>query len=280
MPSRPFFATTEWLASHLDDPDIQVIDGSWYLPAQNRNAREEYEAGHIPGAIFFDIDAVADQATNLPHMLLPAETFGREAGRLGIAENKTLVVYDGAGLFSAPRVWWTLQLFGARAVLILDGGLPQWIAEGRPLESGPGHRDTATFEAIQAPDRVADLATVRRKLADRSAQIVDARPAARFSGEAPEPRAGLGSGHMPGSVNIPATELIEGGRLKSAEALRAIFTEAGVDLARPIVTTCGSGVTAAIVTLALEVIGRTDTQLYDGAWAEYAREPHSVIEKG
>jgi thiosulfate/3-mercaptopyruvate sulfurtransferase len=280
MPTDPLFVTSEWLAAHLSDPDLQVIDGSWYLPAQNRNARREFEDGHVPGAIFFDVDAVSDHATDLPHMLLSAEAFGREAGRLGISSDKTLVVYDGAGLFSAPRVWWTLRLFGARAVLLLEGGLPKWNAEGLALEAGPSRAPPAAFAAVQANGRVADLATIRGIVAGRTAQVIDARPAARFKGEAPEPRPGIASGHMPGSVSIPFTELVQDGRLKTPEALNAVFAQSGVDLARPIVTTCGSGVTAAVVSLALASVGKPDTMLYDGAWAEYAREPDSVIEKG
>ena len=280
MTSNPLFVTTDWVAERLNDPDLQVVDGSWYLPAQNRDAGQEYETGHIPGAIFFDIDAMADQATDLPHMLLPAKAFGRAAGRLGISSEKTLVVYDGAGLFSAPRVWWTLRLFGARAVFILEGGLPKWKAKQRPLESGPSRAQPARFEAVQEPGRVADLAAIRGALKNGSVQVLDARSAVRFRGEAPEPRPGLASGHMPGSLSVPFTELVEDGRLKAPDALRKIFTDAGVDLGRPIITTCGSGVTAAAVTLALATVGKPDTVLYDGAWAEYARQPDSLIETG
>lgn len=280
MPSNPPFVTTEWLAAHLSDPEVQVIDGSWYLPTQERDARAEFEAGHVPGAIFFDVDAVADHSTDLPHMLLDEAALGHEAGRLGISSQTTLIVYDGVGLFSAPRVWWTLRLFGAREVFILDGGLPKWKAEGRPLEAGPSRAKPATFKAVQKHGRVADLPAIRNVLASGSALVVDARPAARFKGEAPEPRPGIESGHMPGSLNVPFTALVEGGALKAPEALHRTFAEAGVDLTRPIVATCGSGVSAAIVTLALETIGKPDTLLYDGSWAEYASRPDSRIDKG
>ena len=278
-PSK-LFVNTAWLADHLGDPDLQVVDASWYLPTQGRDGRKEYEAGHVPGAVYFDLDAVSDHTNGLPHMLLDAEAFGREAGQLGLSSDTTLVVYDGMGLFSAPRVWWTLRLFGAREVLILEGGLPQWQAEGRPLETGPSTAAPARFAARQAAGKVADLAAVRRVLADGTAQVVDARPAARFKGEAPEPRPGLESGHMPGSLNVPFAEIVADGRLKGADALRHAFDQAGVDLARPVVTSCGSGVSAAILVLALESLGKTDAALYDGSWTEYASRPDLPIEKG
>ncbi len=256
------------------------IDGSWYLPAQNRNAQAEFAEGHVPGAIFFDIDALADHNTDLPHMLPEAGWFGREAGALGIPSDATLVVYDGAGLFSAPRDWWTLKVFGAQDVRILDGGLPAWKAAELPLEAGRSRRRPATFEAA-VPDRaVASLADVRQALTDRSAQVVDARPAARFLGTAPEPRPGLASGHMPGSRNVPATDVIANGRLKAPEALRTIFAQAGVDPSKPVITSCGSGVTAAILTLALTRLGATGLRLYDGSWAEYGSRSDLPVERG
>ncbi len=279
MPTAPF-VTTEWLAARLGNEGVQIVDGSWYLPAQNRDGRAEFLAGHIPGAIFFDIDAVADHSQGLPHMLLDEAAFAREAGQLGISSDATLVVYDGFGLFSAPRVWWTLRLFGARTAFILEGGLPKWKAEGRPLESGPSRAKPAVFNAKQAQGRVADLGTIRAVLADGSAQVIDARPAPRFKGEAPEPRPGLESGHMPGSLNLPFSAIVDDNGLKSPDALREAFAQAGVDLNRPIVTTCGSGVSAAIVVLALEAIGKPDALLYDGSWSEYASLPDNPIEKG
>ena len=274
------FVSTAWLVDHLGDPDLQVVDASWYLPTQGRDGRTEYEAGHVPGAIYFDLDAVSDHTSGLPHMLLDAAAFGREAGQLGLSSDTTLVVYDGAGLFSAPRVRWTLRLFGAREVLILEGGLPKWKTEGRPLETGPSTAAPARFAARQAAGKVADLDAVRRVVADGSAQVVDARPATRFKGEAPEPRLGISSGHMPGSLNVPFSAVVSDGAMKPPEDLRRTFAEAGVDLDRPVVASCGSGVSAAILVLAMEILGKDDAVLYDGSWAEYAGQPDTPIDKG
>lgn len=268
-PLPPPFVTTAWLAGRLGDPDIQIIDGSWYLPTQGRNARKEYEAGHLPGAIFFDIDAVADHSSRLPHMLPDEGSFGKQVGALGIASDKTLVVYDGAGLFSAPRVWWTLRLFGAKDVRILDGGLPSWRAEGLALETGVPEIAPATFVSSITSGLVADIGAVREALASAEAQVVDARPAPRFRGEAPEPRPGLRSGHMPGSVNLPATDIVSDGRLIAPSALATSFELAGIDLDKPVIASCGSGVSAAVVVLAMAIIGKTDVALYDGSWADY-----------
>jgi thiosulfate/3-mercaptopyruvate sulfurtransferase len=263
------FVSPDWLAERLNQPSVVPVDGSWYLPAQNRNAQAEFAEAHVPGAAFFDIDALADTGTPLPHMLPEPDWFGREAGALGIPSDATLVVYDGAGLFSAPRVWWTLKVYGARDVRLLDGGFPAWTAAGLPVEAGRSRRQPAIFRAAAPGSAVAALADVRGALADGSAQVVDARPAARFAGAAPEPRPGLAAGHMPGSHSVPATDVIANGRLKAPADLEAVFTAAGVDPARPIITSCGSGVTAAILTLALARLGHTETRLYDGSWAEY-----------
>lgn len=274
------FVTTDWLAAHLNDPTVQIVDGSWYLPTQNRSAAAEFAEGHIPGAIFLDIDQVADLTSGLPHMLLDDETFAETAGALGIRSDATLVVYDGAGLFSAPRVRWMLQLFGAHDVSILQGGLPKWKGEGRPLEPGASRAAPAVFTVRRAPERVADLGAVRQAIADRSIQIVDARPAARFAGTAPEPRPGIDSGHMPGSANVPFTAVVTDGVLGDPDTLRNAFRDAGVDLDKPVIASCGSGVSAAILVLAMEQLGKTDVALYDGSWAEYAAAPGAVIEKG
>lgn len=261
--------STQWLADRLGDPRVAIVDASWYLPAQARDAIAEYRAGHIPGAVFFDIDAVADHSTGLPHMLPDEATFAREAGALGIFDTQTIVVYDGAGLFSAPRAWWTFRIFGAPSVVVLDGGLPKWRAEGRPLEAGMASPAPATFNARLDPDAVLSAAQVLKLTTAPGNQIVDARAAERFRGEAPEPRAGLRSGHIPGSFNVPIAEVIRDGHLKSPEEIRAAFAAAGVDPAQPVVTSCGSGVTAAVLTFALDVAGGRPVGLYDGSWAEW-----------
>ncbi|MCW6506699.1 3-mercaptopyruvate sulfurtransferase [Lichenifustis flavocetrariae] len=263
------FVTTDWLAARIADPHLVVIDGSWYLPTQNRDGRQDFENGHIPGAVFFDVDGLSDASSGLPHMLLDPESFGRAVGALGIPSDATLIVYDGMGLFSAPRVWWTLRIFGARDVRLLDGGMPKWKAEGRPIEAGAARRPPASFTAHQQEGAVADFAAVRHALETGAARVVDARPAARFKGEAPEPRPGVRAGHMPGSLNVPFSDLIADGSLKSQAALRSAFADAGIDLSEPVIATCGSGVSAAILVLALATLGKADAALYDGSWAEY-----------
>src|SRR5262245_57551592 len=275
------FVSTNWLAERIGNPDVAIVDGSWYLPTQNRDPEAEYRTGHIPGAVRFDIDTVKDTSSPLPHMLPRPQDFAAAAGKMGIADDMKIVVYDGAGLFAAGRVWWTFRAFGAHDVSVLDGGLPKWTAEGRPLEQGEAKaRPARTFRPRFNPAIVAGVDDVRRVLAEKSAQVVDARPADRFRGEAPEPRPGLSSGHMPGSYNLPFAEIIADGRLKSAEHLKAAFAKAGVDVDRPVVTTCGSGVSAALLSLALETIGKPAKALYDGSWAEWASRKDTVIEKG
>ncbi|MTW17417.1 3-mercaptopyruvate sulfurtransferase [Rhodoplanes serenus] len=264
------FVSTAWLAERLGAADILVLDASYYLPTQKRDADAEYRAGHIPGALRFDIDAVADKTTALPHMMPSAAAFAAAVGAMGISERDTVVVYDGLGLFSAPRVWWTFRLFGARAVFVLEGGLPRWVAEGRPLETGTATRPPTTFAARTPPDVIADVARVQRTLAEGSAQVVDARAADRFRGEAPEPRPGLPSGHIPGSLNVPHATLVRDGTLKPADELAAAFAAGGVDLDRPVLTSCGSGVSAAVLWLALTTLGREPVALYDGSWTEWA----------
>jgi thiosulfate/3-mercaptopyruvate sulfurtransferase len=280
-PKSRWLASTEWLAEHLRDRNVIVVDGSYFLPTQQqRDARAEYGAGHIPGAVFFDIEAVADHSTDLPHMLPGPTQFGEVVGALGIGDGDTVVVYDSVGLYSAARVWWTFRLFGVKKAYILDGGLPQWKAEGRPLEKGDAEHPARKFTADMNVGAVALLADVRMALADDSAQIVDARPPDRFSGKTPEPRPGLRSGHMPRSFNVPYSQLIENGHLAPRARIEAAFADAGVDLDKPIITTCGSGVTAAILTLALESIGREPKGLYDGSWAEWGSRPDLEVERG
>ena len=261
--------STDWLAAHAEDPDLAILDASWHLPTTGRCGAEEFVARHIPGAAFFDIDAIADASSSLPHMLPDAAKFAAAMGALGLGDGMRIVVYDTHGLFSAARAWWMLRAFGAENVFILDGGLPKWIHEGRPLESGEARPEPRRFTARLDASFVASLDEVRKALADGAAQVVDARPADRFEGRAPEPRPGLRSGHMPGSRNLPFVDVLDEGHLKSAEALRSAFAAHGVDLAKPIITTCGSGVSAAMLALAVEEAGGRVAGLYDGSWAEW-----------
>jgi thiosulfate/3-mercaptopyruvate sulfurtransferase len=269
MTASRFIVTTDWLAQKLGSPGLAVVDGSFYLPAQKRDAAAEFIAGHIPGAVRFDIDAIADHSNPLPHMLPSAEQFARDASALGIAETDIIVAYDGAGMFSSPRVWWTFRLFGAENVFVLEGGLPKWKAEGRPLEQGPAQRAPKIFKARKPPAVVAALADVQSALGSHSAQVVDSRPADRFRGDAPEPRPGVRPGHIPGSLSVPSSALVENGTLVSPERLRKAFADGGVDLDKPIITSCGSGVAAATAWLALDALGREPKALYDGSWSEW-----------
>jgi thiosulfate/3-mercaptopyruvate sulfurtransferase len=277
-PASRWLVTTEWLAGHLDAPDIVVVDGSYYLPNAKRDAHAEYLAAHIPGAVFFDIEAVADHASNLPHMLPSAEQFSSAMRNLGIGDGQTIVVYDGGGLFSAPRVWWTFRVFGVRDVFILDGGFPKWKAESRPIAFDEVRRTPRHFTARFDHGGVADAADVQKALSTGSAQVIDARSAERFAGTAPEPRPNLPSGHMPGAFNVPSTALVEDGRLIDPARIAAAFAKGGVDPDKPTITSCGSGVTAAILWLALDAIGKPPKSLYDGSWTEWASRGDLPIE--
>jgi thiosulfate/3-mercaptopyruvate sulfurtransferase len=274
------FVSTDWLAAHLGDPAVAVIDGSWYLPTDGRDAEAEFRKSHIPGAVFFDLDAIADTSSGLPHMLPSAEAFSAAIGQLGISDGQTIVIYDGAGLFSAPRVRWTFRTMGAKDVRILDGGFPQWLGDGRPVASGEPQPVPNRFTASLDASAVRSIADIRNIVRQGGVTIVDARSGERFRGEAAEPRPGLRSGHMPGARNVPAGSLVAQGRLKAPADIEAIFSSAGVHGSAPIVTTCGSGVTAAILALGLETIGAGDVALYDGSWTEWGGAEDAPVVTG
>lgn len=259
-----------WLARHLDDPELRIIDASWYLPDAGRDAEAEYRSGHIPGAHFLDIGAVSDPGSDLPHMAPAPEAFAARMGAMGIGDDTQVVVYDGAGLFSAARVWWLFRAMGKTNVAVLDGGLPKWRAEGREIDdSAPAVRERP-MTAFRQDEMIRDADAIARAVRNGTEQIVDARAAPRFRGDAPEPREGMRAGHIPGSRNLPFTELLNDDQtMKDPPALRAELEAAGVDPSRPVVTTCGSGVTAAILSLALARLGYDDTALYDGSWSEW-----------
>jgi len=269
--------STDWLEAHLGD--VRLVDASWYMPDEKREPAKEFESGHIPGAVFFDIDGIADHSTGLPHMMPSPGEFSKAVGALGIGDGETVVAYDGSGIFSAPRLWWMFKAMGHDNVKVLDGGFPKWKREGRAVETGSAHPKTKFFTAIAKPAIKRDFAQVMGIVGTSSAQILDARSAARFKAEEPEPRAGVRGGHMPGALNVHYRKLIaDDGTLKPPEALRAVFD--AVDLGRPIVTSCGSGLTAAVLMLALDEIGAPDVALYDGSWTEWGGRPEAPVVTG
>jgi len=273
--------STEWLQAHLADPNLHVVDASWSMVRTPGETRADFEAAHIPGAQFFDIEALSDHATPLPHMMPRPQDFAAGMSALGIGDDAFVVTYDTAGLYSAPRAWWMLRAMGHDKVAVLDGGLPKWRRENRPVEQGPGTVVQARFTARPRPALVRDFETMQLNLQSRAEQVVDARSPARFRAEEPEPRPGLRSGHMPGSRNVHYAEVVApDGTLKPPAELRRVFAEHGVDLARPTVTSCGSGITAAIVLLALDVAGAKEAALYDGSWAEWGSRAEASVVTG
>lgn len=279
-PRASALVTTEWLARNLGRRDVRVVDGSWHMPHLQRDARAEFAQAHIPGAVFFDIDAIADRGTALPHMLPRASEFARAVGHLGIGSRDRVVVYDTRGVVSAARVWWTFRVFGHAKIFVLDGGLPRWRAEGRPVEAGAPTPKPRRFTARLRRGLVRDLAGMRQNLKTRKAQVLDARSRGRFAGTEPEPRAGLRAGHIPGSLNLPYDELYQkDGTLLPAAAIREKLEGAGVDLARPVITSCGSGVTASVLALGCHVVGRPDVAVYDGSWTEWGGRDDTPVEK-
>jgi thiosulfate/3-mercaptopyruvate sulfurtransferase len=271
--------TTDWLAAHLGE--VRVVDASWYMPDDKRQPAKEFLAEHIPGAVFFDIDGIADHTTDLPHMMPGPDAFAAAASALGLSDSDTIVVYDGTGVFSAPRVCWALRQMGHDKVFVLDGGLPKWKREGRPTQSGPASNEVGSFHARPIAALARDYDAVLTHLKNDDAQILDARSQSRFTGEEKEPRPGLKSGHMPGAVNIHWRSLLtRDNTLRDDAELRRIFAEKGVDMRAPIVTTCGSGISAAILMLALEKLGAADVSLYDGSWAEWGGRDGAPVATG
>jgi len=271
--------STEWLASRLSAPDVRVVDATFYLPTQNKDAKAEYRRCHIPGAVFFDIDEIADTSSDLPHMLPSPEKFASRVRKLGLGDGNRIVVYDASG-FGAARVWWTFRVFGHADVAVLDGGLRKWLAEGRPTEDLPPMARERHFTARFNNLLVRDLEQMRANLGSRREQVLDARPKGRFEARDPEPRPGLRGGHIPGSCNLPSGDVVDPdtGTFLPADILRQRFIDAGIDLARPIVTTCGSGVTAATLAFALHLIGADNAAVYDGSWAEWGRPGDTPIQ--
>ncbi|WP_039018777.1 3-mercaptopyruvate sulfurtransferase [Halocynthiibacter namhaensis] len=262
--------STEWLAQHIKDPDLRILDASWYMPAEERSGLEEYQDCHIPGARFFDIDAISDPRSDLPHMAPPVELFMSRMRKMGVGDGHQIVVYDGSGLFSAARVWWLFRLMGKMDIAVLDGGLPKWVAEGRPTEDLPPIVRDRHMTVQRQAHMIKDVTQVAAASKLQDYTIIDARGAGRFSGLEAEPREGLRAGRIPNSKNVPfATVLNDDKTMKSPAELKAVFDASGADLSKPVITSCGSGVTAAVLCLALERMGKRDHALYDGSWTEW-----------
>ena len=282
MPDHPAdpLVSAEWLAERLQTPDIRVIDATWFMPNDPRDAKALYAERRIPGAVFFDIDEIADTSSDLPHMLPSPEKFASRMKKLGIGDGAKVVVYDGAGIFSSARVWWTFRVMGHEDVVVLDGGFPAWEAGGYPIEDGaPAPRSERHFTARYRADLVRDLADMRRAV-DAGASIIDARPTPRFTGEAPEPRAGLRGGHMPGARALPTAPLLRDGKMLPREELAKMFADAGAKTDQPAITTCGSGVAASVIALALARLGRWDASVYDGSWTEWGGRDDTPVVTG
>ena len=274
--------STDWLDAHLTSPDIAILDASWHLPTAKRDPKQEFLEAHIPGAQFFDIDELSDTSSPLPHMLPSPEKFASRMRKMGVGDGKRIIAYDSTGLFSAARCWWMFKVFGHDDVAVLDGGLKKWLAEGRPTEDGPARKPQERhFTARTRPFMVRDMKEVATALASGTAQVADARSGTRFRGEEAEPRPGVRAGHMPGAKNVHYAALLNpDGTLKSPDAIAETFRAAGVDLAKPVITSCGSGVTAAILTLGLTLIGAKDHALYDGSWTEWGGNPDAKVATG
>ncbi len=276
--ARPFTISPDELQSRLGEANLRIVDASWYLPAQNRNGRGEYEAARIPGAVYFDLDAISDQHSDLPHMLAAPEAFAEAVGAMGISQTDDIIVYDGPGLFSSARVWWNFRVMGAKSVRVLDGGFDRWREAGRPVETGaPTQPEPAVFKPAFDASRVRSIKDIHANLKLGEQLILDARPVGRFTGEVPEPRPGLRSGHIPGAQSMPADTFSVDGRLKEIDELKPMFEAAALTPERHAITSCGSGVTAAIISLALETIGHANHSLYDGSWAEWGAADNAPV---